>query len=89
MTHNLPIRIYANKIENRFTFKIKTGCYLELLTPEMIKLLGKTKNKTTKDENGENVSHLEISDVVLIHCNTVINDYYYVSRVLYTFAPIL
>ena len=55
----------------------------------MIKLLGKTKNKTTKDENGENVSHLEISDVVLIHCNTVINDYYYVSRVLYTFAPIL
>ena len=40
-------RIYINKIENRTTFKIKTGCYLELLTPETMKLLGSTENKIT------------------------------------------
>ena len=43
------------------TFKIKTGYYLELLTPETTKLLGSTKSKITKDENGENVPHLELS----------------------------
>ena len=36
---NPPIRIYVNKIENRIRFIIKTGCYPELLTPEMMKLL--------------------------------------------------
>ena len=50
--------IYVNKIENRVTFKIKTGYHLELLTPETMKLLGSTKHKITKDENGENVTHL-------------------------------
>ena len=40
-TDNPPIRIYINKIENRITFKIKTGYYLELLTPETKKLLGR------------------------------------------------
>ena len=59
--------IYVNKIGNRVTFKIKTGYYLELLTPETMKLLGSTKSKITKDENGENVPHLEITEVVLIH----------------------
>ena len=43
--------IYINKIENRITFKINTGYYLELLTPETVKLLGSTKNKITKDKN--------------------------------------
>ena len=43
------------------TFKIKNGYYLERLTPETMKLLGSTKNKTTKNKNGENVPHLEIS----------------------------
>ena len=42
-TVNPSIRIYANKIENRITFKIKTGYYLELLTTETMKLLGSTK----------------------------------------------
>ena len=42
MADNAPIRIYVNEIESRNTFKIKTGYYLELLTPEMIKLLGST-----------------------------------------------
>ena len=54
------ILIYVNKIENRVTFKIKNGYSLELLTPETMKLLGSTKNKITKDKNGENVPHLEI-----------------------------
>ena len=73
-----------NKIENRMTFKLITGYYLKLLTPEMMKLLGSTKNKITKDENGQNVPHLEITKVVLGHCDIVNNDYQQNSRVLYT-----
>ena len=61
--------IYVNKIENRITFKIKTGYYLELLTPETMKLLGSTKSKITKDKNSENMPYLEIVELVLIHCN--------------------
>ena len=52
-----------------------------------MKLLGNTKNKRTKDKNGENVPHLEITEVVLVHCNIVNNDYQQDSRVLYTFFP--
>ena len=40
-----------------------------------MKLLGSTKSKTTKDENGENILHLEISEAVLVHCNIINNDY--------------
>ena len=54
-------------------FKIQNGYSLELLTPEAMKLLGSSKNKITKDKNGENVPHLEITEVVLVHCNTVNN----------------
>ena len=64
VTDNPSIRIYVNKIENRITFKIKTGYYFKLLTPEMMKLLGSTKNKISKDKNVENVPHLEITEVV-------------------------
>ena len=81
------IRIYAIKLENRITFKIKTGYYLELLTAGTTKLLGNTKNKTTKDKNGENIPHLEITEVVLVHCNIANNDYQQDSRALYTFIP--
>ena len=52
-----------------------------------MKLLGSTENKITKDKNGENVPHLEITEVVLVHCNIVNNDYQQDSRVLYTFIP--
>ena len=79
--------IYVNKIENRIPFKIKTGYYLELSMPETMKLLESNKNKITKNENGENVSHLEITEVVLIHCYIVNNDYQQDSRVLYKFVP--
>ena len=81
------VHIYVNKIENRVTFKIKNGYSLELLTPETMKLLGSTKNKITKDKNGENVPHHEITEVVLGHFNIVNNDYQQDSRVLYTFVP--
>ena len=50
-----------------------------------MKLLGSTKSKINKDENGENVPYLEITEVVLTHCNIVNNDYQQNSRVLYTF----
>ena len=52
-----------------------------------MKLLESTKNKITEDKNGENVPHLEITEVVLVHCNIVNNDYQQHSRKLYTFVP--
>ena len=79
--------IYENKIENRITFKIKTGYYLEIVTPETMKLLESTKSKITKGKNGKNVPHLEITELVLIHWNIVNSDYQQDSRVLYTFVP--
>ena len=64
---NPSIRVYINRIENRITFKIKNGYYLELLIPETMKLLGSTESKITKDKNGENVPHLEVAELVLVH----------------------
>ena len=52
-----------------------------------MKLLESTKSKITNDENNENVPNLEITEVVLIHCNIVNTDYQQVSRVLYAFVP--
>ena len=62
-TYNPSTRIHVNKIENRITFEIKRGYYLKLLTPKKMKLLGTTKSKITEDANGENVSHLKITEV--------------------------
>ena len=59
--------IYVIKTENRITFKIKTGYYLELLTPKTMKLLERTKSKITKDEKGENMHHLGIIEVLLVY----------------------
>ena len=84
---NPSIRIYVNRIENRITFKIKNRYYLELLTSETMNLLGSTERKITKDKNGENVPHLEIVELVLVHCNLVNNDYQQDSRILHTFVP--
>ena len=72
---------------------MKTGLELKLKmgidneTPETMKLLGSTENKITNDKNDDNVPHLEIEKVVLVHCNIVNNDYQQDSRVLYTFNP--
>ena len=52
-----------------------------------MKLLGSTENKIRKDKNGENVPHLEITEVILVHCDIVNNHYQQDSRVLYTFVP--
>ena len=67
--------IYINKTKNWILFKSKTGHYLEFFTPETMKLLGSAKSKITKDENGKNVLHLKITEVVLIHCNIVNKNY--------------
>ena len=79
--------MYINRIENRITFKIKNGYCLKLVTPETMKLLGSTESKITKDKNGENVPHLEVVKLVLVHCNIVNNDYQQDSRTLFTFVP--
>ena len=52
-----------------------------------MKLLESTKNEITEDKNGENLPHLEITEVVLVHCNIVNNGYQQDSRVLHTFVP--
>ena len=52
-----------------------------------MKLFGSTKSKIYKNENGENVSHLETTEVVLVHCNIVNNNYQQNSRVLHAFIP--
>ena len=79
--------MYVNRIENRITNKIKSGYYLELLTPETMKLLGSTESKITKYKNCENVPHLEIVELILVHYNLVNNDYQQDSRILYTYVP--
>ena len=61
MSDNPQIRINVKKIENRVTVQIKRDYYCELLTPETVKLIGSTKSKTTKNQNGENLPHLEIT----------------------------
>ena len=52
-----------------------------------MKLLGSTESKITKDKNDKDVPHLEIVELVLVHCNLVNNDYQQDSRILYTFVP--
>ena len=52
-----------------------------------MKLLGSNEGKITKDKNGENIPNLEITEVVLVPCNIVNNDYQQDSRVLFTFIP--
>ena len=73
MTDKPSVRMYVNKIENGITFK--TGYYLELLMSKTMKLLGIPRKKINKNKNGENVPHLEITEVVLVHCYIVNNDY--------------
>ena len=87
MTENPPIQIYPNKIKCRIVFKTKTGYKLELITPEKIKLLGRPKKDVDKDTNSDNVPKLESVEVVLVHCNSVKNNYQHTSKVLFSFVP--
>ena len=50
-----------------------------------MKLIGSNESKINEDKNGEKVPHLEITEVVIVHCNIVNNDYQQDSRVVYTF----
>ena len=75
------------KIENRVIFKIRNRYYLELLTPETMKLLGSTESKITKDKSGENFTHLETAELILILCNLVNKNYHQNSRILHKFVP--
>ena len=84
---NSPIKIYVNKIKDRTVFKIKTGCKLELLTEETMKLLGTSKKEISKGKDGELVPRLQIVEVTLMCCNLVSNNYQQASKVLITFAP--
>ena len=79
--------IYANTINNKIVFKIKSGYKLELFSKETMKLLRSTKNIIDSDKNSENVPRLENVEVVLVHCNLVNNSYQQHSRVLFTFVP--
>ena len=64
-------------------FKIKIGYYFEVLTPETMKSIESTKIKIAKDKNGENMLHLEITDAVLLDCNTVKNNYQKDSKIFH------
>ena len=64
---------------------IKVGHYIKLLKPETMKLLGIIESKMTEDKNGKDVPHLEITEVILVHCNIVDNDCQPDLRILYTF----
>ena len=82
---NPSIKIFEKKLKIELHLKLKM--VLELLTPETMKLLGSTESKITKDKNGEDVPHLEVVELVMVHCNLVNNDYQQDSRILYTFVP--
>ena len=79
---SIPHRLLLNLLD-----KINWKRTFELLTPETIKLRGSTKSKINKDKIGESVFHLEITEVVLVHCNIVNNNYQQNLRVFYTFVP--
>ena len=81
------IRIYIIKIYHRITFKTKPGYYLELFTPETMKLLRSTEKKINENKNGENIPTLEITEVILVHFNIVNNHYQSDLRVFYIFVP--
>ena len=81
------VLIYVNKINNRIVFKIKSGYKLELLSQELMRLLGSLTDTTDGDKNSELVPKLESADLVLLHCNLVNNSYQQASNVLFTFVP--
>ena len=74
------------KSKTEFVFKIKTGCKLELLTPETMRLLGSTKKGVDKNKDSENVPKFEAVEAVLVNCNLFKNGYQHTSKVLFTFA---
>ena len=82
-----PVLIYVNEINNRIVFKIKSGYKFELLSKEMMRLLGSSTDTIDGDKNSELVPKLESLDLVLVHCNLVNNSYQQASKVLFMFVP--
>ena len=82
LTTNPSIHVYVNKINNRLVFKIKEGYKLELQRPGTN--FGSIKKLKDNTKNAENVSSLEVVEVVLVQCNSVDNQYQQKSEVLYT-----
>ena len=74
-------------MKNKIKFKIRIGYYFELLTPETLKLLWSTRSEIIMNENSTNVPHLEITEVVLVYCNIVRNNYRHDWRAFYIFVP--
>ena len=66
MTENPPVQVYPNKIKDRIVFKIRTGYKLELLTSEIMKLLGSRKKDVDSDKKSEHAPELETVEVVLV-----------------------
>ena len=64
LTQNPSVQIYVNRMKNKIVFKIKTGCKLELLSPETMKLLGSAKKDVDQSKVGEDVPKLESVEVV-------------------------
>ena len=87
LAENPPVQIYPNKIKNRIVFKVKTGCKLELLSSETMKLLGSTKKDVDQDKDREDTPKLESVEVVLVHFNLLSNNYQQASKVLLTAGP--
>ena len=87
MADNPPVQIYINKIKNKIAFKITTGCKLELLSFETMKLLGSSKKDVGQNKAGEDLPKLESSEAVAVKCNLVNNNYQQAYKVLFTFVP--
>ena len=67
--------------------KLKQGIFSNWSYPGTMKWLGNTKSKITRNGNGQNLPHLKITKLVLVHCYIFDNDYQQDSGVLYTFVP--
>ena len=78
--------IYLNEINNRIVFKLKSGYKLELLSKEMMRLLGSLTDTIDGDKNSELVRKLGSVNLVLVNCNLVNNSYQQASKVLFTFV---
>ena len=75
LTKICPIHVYINRINSSLVFKIKDGDKPELQTPKTMKLFGSTKKLIVITKKGENISSLEVVEVVLVQCNLVDNQY--------------
>ena len=75
LTKNLSVLIYVNKIKSRIVFRTKTGCKIELLSLETMKLLESTTEDVDQDKDGEDVPKLQSFEVILVHCNLLNNNY--------------